>query len=65
MKDIERWIAEGKVAANVAAGNLGWENGASEIVLDSGELDSKERWALERLCDALLEKGALVPLSNK
>jgi ribosomal biogenesis protein LAS1 len=65
MKDVERWIAEAKVAANIAAGNLGWEHSTSGSVLDSGELDAKERWALEQLCDALLEKGALVPLSKK
>lgn len=53
LKDVERWVAEAKVAANIAAGNLGWE------------VDVKERWALELLGDALLEKGALVPLSKK
>lgn len=65
LKDVERWVAEAKVAANIAAGNLGWEPNAKGSVLDSGELDVKERWALEQLGDALLEKGALVPLSKK
>jgi ribosomal biogenesis protein LAS1 len=55
-KDVERWVAEATVAANVAGGDLGW---------DKGDQSSKERWALERLCDALMEKGALVPLSKK
>ncbi|KIM84629.1 hypothetical protein PILCRDRAFT_96750 [Piloderma croceum F 1598] len=61
-KDIERWISEVKVAANVAVGELEWE--VNDIM---GRLDEdpKERWALERLCDGLLEKGALVPLSKK
>jgi ribosomal biogenesis protein LAS1 len=62
MKDVERWVAEGQVAANIAAGEVGCANG---IVLDSGELDAKDRWTLEKLCDILLEKGALVPLSKK
>ncbi|KAF5377178.1 hypothetical protein D9615_006336 [Tricholomella constricta] len=65
MKDIERWIAEARVAANMATRELGWEANASEAILDSGEIDPKERWALERLCDALLQKGGLVPLSKK
>jgi ribosomal biogenesis protein LAS1 len=65
MKDVERWISEAKVAANIVAGDLGWEHSASRTVLDSGELDAKERWSLEKLCSALLEKGALVPLSKK
>lgn len=64
-KDIEKWIAEAKVAVNVAAGEIGWESGAPENFLDSGEIDVKDRWALEKLCDALLQKGALVPLSKK
>jgi ribosomal biogenesis protein LAS1 len=58
-KDMERWIAEAKVAA-------------TSFVIDFGEkeetiedLDPKERFALERFSDVLLEKGALVPLSKK
>ncbi|KAJ6501686.1 Las1-like-domain-containing protein [Mycena vitilis] len=57
-KDVERWIAEATVSANVAVGQLGWDTGR-------GDQNSKERWALDRLCDALMEKGALVPLSKK
>ncbi|KAJ6574735.1 Las1-like-domain-containing protein [Mycena capillaripes] len=58
-KDVERWIAEATVSANVAVGELGWDTSAK------GDQSAKERWALERLCDALMEKGALVPLSKK
>ncbi|KAJ7693686.1 Las1-like-domain-containing protein [Mycena rosella] len=58
-KDVERWIAEATVAANVAVGELGWDTS------QKGDQSAKERWALERLCDALMEKGALVPLSKK
>ncbi|KAJ7042614.1 Las1-domain-containing protein [Mycena alexandri] len=57
-KDIERWIAEAVVSANVAVGELGWDSG-------KGDQSPKERWALERLCEVLMEKGALVPLSKK
>lgn len=61
-RDIERWVAEGKVAAKIIVGDLGWDSRTS---FDTLEDDHKERWALERLCDGLLEKGALVPLSKK
>ncbi|KAJ7139738.1 Las1-like-domain-containing protein [Mycena epipterygia] len=60
VKDVERWIAEATVSANVAGGELGWD--ASQ---KGDDQSMKERWALERLCDALMEKGALVPLSKK
>ncbi|KAF8845460.1 Las1-domain-containing protein [Paxillus ammoniavirescens] len=62
MRDIERWIAEAKVSADLAVEILGWgpdENSAT------GQADVKEKWALEILSDALLEKGAIVPLSKK
>lgn len=65
MKHTERWISEAKVAANVAAGEVGWEASAYEYGMDSDYIEVREKWALERLCDALLEKGALVPLSKK
>jgi len=32
---------------------------------DDEELEPREAWALDRLCDALLVKGALVPISRK
>ncbi|KAJ6519442.1 Las1-like-domain-containing protein [Mycena sanguinolenta] len=58
-RDVERWIAEATVSANVAVGELGWSASGK------GDQSAKERWALERLCDALMEKGILVPLSKK
>ena len=64
-KDIERWISEAKVAANVAVGELEWDNVQGNDILGGLDEDPKERWALERLCDGLLEGGALVPLSKK
>lgn len=63
LRDIERWLAEAKVAADFAADTYGWDT-----TIDSNDIeqeDPKERWALERLCDALIEKGALVSLSRK
>ncbi|KAF9458734.1 Las1-like-domain-containing protein [Collybia nuda] len=65
LKDVERWIAEAKVAANVAVGEIGWDSSSPDSLLDSGEMDAKEKWALEKLCDALLQNGALVPLSKR
>ena len=63
MRDIERWIAEARVAANVSLSEVGWQSSHNYVpVLDQ---DAKDRWALEQFCDGLLEKGALVPLSKK
>ena len=62
MRDIERWICEAKVAANVVTEEVGWEDSPYESLHIS---DFKEKWALERLCDALLESGALIPSSKK
>ncbi|THV06102.1 Las1-domain-containing protein [Dendrothele bispora CBS 962.96] len=65
MKDVEKWIAEAKVAADVVAGELGWN---TTHMIENGEgsdQDAKERWALEVFSDALLEKGGLIPLSKK
>ncbi|KAG1777385.1 Las1-like-domain-containing protein [Suillus placidus] len=62
MRDIERWLAEAKLAADFAADAYGWDT------IDSNDVeqeDPREKWALERLCDALIEKGALVSLSQK
>ncbi|KAG6857599.1 hypothetical protein H0H87_010167 [Tephrocybe sp. NHM501043] len=61
LKDVERWIAEAKVAATLTTRNAGWEMSTLDMLSD---VDPKERWALEKLCDALLEKGSLVPLSK-
>ena len=55
-RDVGRWISEARVGTNLAAGESGWESGMDDV---------KEKWALERLCNALLEKGVLVPLSKK
>jgi ribosomal biogenesis protein LAS1 len=50
-RDLERWIGEIKVAYG----------------LDMGQMDDdeKERWAIDQLCDEILEKGFLVPVSKK
>ncbi|KAG6826341.1 hypothetical protein H0H92_000257 [Tricholoma furcatifolium] len=64
-KDIERWIAEARVAANMATREIGWVTNALDISSSSGYVDPKERWALEKLCDSLIEKGSIVPLSKK
>lgn len=60
LKDLERWISEAQVEANLAVGELGWDYAGYE----QGN-DMRERWALAMFCDSLLEKGALVPLSKK
>jgi len=67
MRDVERWIAEAKVAANMVIGEVGWDSGAAGLqeANSDSSVELKEKWALERFCDALLEKGGLVPLSKK
>ena len=62
LREIERWVAEARVAADVSAATLEWDT--TEVDGADAE-DSRERWALEKLCDGLLEKGGLIPLSKK
>jgi len=62
LREIERWVAEAKVAANVAVGGFGWD---VDSTAEYDGQDVRERWALDRLCEALLEKGVLVPTSKK
>ncbi|KAF8912949.1 Las1-like-domain-containing protein [Gymnopilus junonius] len=54
LRDLERWIADAKLAANTSAGET-----------SGTDVDLKETWALERFCESLAEKGILVPLSKK
>lgn len=61
LREIERWIAEAKAAVDISSGNLGWEGAES----DGSTQPTKERLALEALCENLMEKGALVPLAKK
>lgn len=65
LRDVERWISEAKTAVDISDGNLGWEG----LEWDDSSVNSaqatKERLALEALCENLTEKGALVPLSKK
>lgn len=63
IREIERWIAEAKVTANLSIDELDWDTGAENS--DPDQEDVPEKWALDRLCDELLAKGALVPLSKK
>ncbi|KAF9066058.1 Las1-like-domain-containing protein [Rhodocollybia butyracea] len=60
-KDIEKWISEAAVAANVAERELGWNSGDQA----DGVHDARAQRALEMFSDALLEKGGLIPLSKK
>jgi ribosomal biogenesis protein LAS1 len=63
LRNIGRWFAEARLAANLAATGFGWDSTDQDT--DSGDTDAKERWVLDRFCDAMLEKGALVPLSKR
>ncbi|KAG8983650.1 rRNA-processing protein las1 [Tulasnella sp. 427] len=60
-REVERWIGEAKVASwGAAMMNL-------NVMDDEGEEEGewKEIWALDRLCEALLGRGGLVPVSKK
>jgi ribosomal biogenesis protein LAS1 len=63
IRDLERWIAESRVAANFVV-----EESWTHIQFSGSPMtasDPKEIWALEKFCDKLSEKGRLVPLSKK
>ncbi|KAI0271574.1 Las1-like-domain-containing protein [Gloeopeniophorella convolvens] len=68
LRDVERWLAEARIAADASAREFAWqagERGTSTGADDEDEDDPREAWALERLCEALLVRGALVPVSRK
>ncbi|KAF8577862.1 Las1-domain-containing protein [Ramaria rubella] len=56
LRDVERWISEARAAASLV-------NFDADTQYD--EEDEQERWALERLCDALIGRGGLVPVSKR
>jgi ribosomal biogenesis protein LAS1 len=62
LREIERWISEAMVASNLQSNGLEWADEEGSYL---EEAEPQETWALERLCDALLEEGGLVPLSKK
>lgn len=72
-KEVEKWISEATVAADVVGGGggaLGWDHGNqmgmdTETDGDESRNDARERWALELFSDVLIEKGGLIPLSKK
>lgn len=62
MRDIQRWITEVKVSAELAGNPLGWGFNDHSTAT---RVDIKEKWALEIICNALLERGAIVPVSKR
>lgn len=52
LNDVERWFAEAMISVS---GQLAWDSHDEE----------REKFALQQLCDPLLEKGFLVPLAKK
>ena len=73
LREIERWLAEARVAgaATTHPTTSSTEFGGGCVPYDDDDDDDydgedpNEVWALDRLCDALLARGALVPLSHK
>jgi ribosomal biogenesis protein LAS1 len=64
MRNIERWLGEAKLVSRTASGLASWDFSNNDIA-DADSIESTERWAIDHLCDALLEKGYLIPLSKK
>lgn len=62
LRDLERWISEAKVAADITSATLDWDDLPED---DTDKVDSRERWALEKFSECLVDKGGLVPLSKK
>jgi ribosomal biogenesis protein LAS1 len=62
LRELERWVTEARVAADIAVGGFRWD---VDMTAEHADQHIRERWALDRLCEALLEKGALVPVSKK
>ena len=70
LRDIERWLAEARVAADTQPPTTSESMRLDYDYDDDGNGDDcrddrTEAWALDRLCEALLARGALVPLSRK
>ena len=71
LRDIERWLAEARVAADTQPPTTNEFVRLDYDYDDDGDGDGgcgddrTEAWALDRLCEALLARGALVPLSRK
>ncbi|KAN0138473.1 Las1-like domain containing protein [Lactarius tabidus] len=70
LREIERWLAEARVTGATTAHptTTSTEFGGGSAPYDDYDYDGEdpsEVWALDRLCDALLARGALVPLSRK
>jgi ribosomal biogenesis protein LAS1 len=68
LRQVERWMSEARVAAGAATSELfAWQPRDGYIAdYDSAdEPEPREIWALDRLCEALLARGVLVPVSRK
>ena len=71
---VQMLMHPGEIASGLSSYRARQQPGDSAAaVVDNGddgegeelELEPREAWALDRLCDALLVKGALVPISRK
>lgn len=63
LRDVERWLSEAKLAANITAATLDLDDVQADD--DAEDADPREWSALNQLCDHLLKKGGLVPISKK
>ncbi|KAI0252650.1 Las1-like-domain-containing protein [Lactifluus subvellereus] len=73
LREIERWVAEARVAADAATSEFacrprdgyGQAAAGESAGTEDDEPEPRETWALDRLCEALLARGVLVPVSRK
>lgn len=74
LREIERWVSEARIAADAATSEFASRPrdgcgqavaGESTVGTEDDEPEPRETWALDRLCEALLAKGVLVPVSRK
>lgn len=59
LRELERWISEAKVSADPMVGLI------TQVDTNLADAEFQEYWALEQLCKALIEPGAIVPLARK
>ena len=66
LRDLEKWIAESGVTADVAImGETRFQTNHCPEGSETAEGNLKELWALEQFCKTLAEKGMLVPLAKR
>lgn len=56
LRAFDNWVSEAKVAASMVT---------FDVESNVEEEEARERWAIEQVCDALIGRGGLVPVSKR